>query len=132
MAVTDVLDFTAGTGGAAAAALHCGIKYEGICVNADQKKWLESLMDKVVYAVACDSPEHAAAVGASTELVNSIKLFYQGTVKEAKRYLSAQSSDMPAAGHDDAEDGGGGGGQQRREQLSEVQPSLATGTSDSV
>ena len=107
MAVTDVLDFTAGTGGAAAAALHCGIKYEGICVNADQKKWLESLMDKVVYAVACDSPEHAAAVGASTELVNSIKLFYQGTVKEAKRYLSAQSSDMPAAGHDDDEDEGG-------------------------
>ena len=109
MAVTDVLDFTAGTGGAAAAALHCGIKYEGICVNADQKKWLESLMDKVVYAVACDSPEHAAAVGASTELVNSIKLFYQGTVKEAKRYLVAQSSDTPAAGQDDDGDGGGEG-----------------------
>ena len=108
MAATDILDFTAGTGGAAAAALHCGIKYEGICVNADQKKWLESLMDKVVYAVACDSPEHAAAVGASTELVNSIKLFYQGTVKEAKRYLVAQSSDMQGAamGQDDDEDGG--------------------------
>ena len=106
MAVTDVLDFTAGSGAAAAAALHCGIKYEGICVNADQKKWLDSLMDKAVYAVACDSPGHAAAVGASTELVNSIKLFYQGTVKEAKRYLVAQSSDTPAAGQDDDGDGG--------------------------
>lgn len=107
MAATDILDFTAGTGGAAAAALHCGIQYEGICVNGDQKKWLESLMDKVVYAVACDSPGHAAAVGASTELVDSIKLFYQGTVKEAKRYLVAQSSDMQ--GEDDDEDGGSEG-----------------------
>ena len=101
MAVTDVLDFTAGTGGAAAAALQCGIKYEGICVNAVQKRWFEGLMDKVVYAVACDSPEHAAAVGASTELVDSIKLFYQGTVKEAKRYLVASD----AAGQDDDGDG---------------------------
>ena len=109
MAVTDVLDFTAGTGGAAAAALHCGIKHEGICVNADQKKWLDSLMDKVTYAVACDSHVHAAAVGASTELVNSIKLFFQGTVKEAKRYLVAQSSDTPAAGQDDDGDGGSEG-----------------------
>ena len=105
MGVTDILDFTAGTGGAAAAALHCGIKYEGICVNAVQKRWLEGLMDKVVYAVACDSPEHAAAVGASTELVNSIKLFYQGTVKEARRYLVAQSSDA-ARQDDDDEEGG--------------------------
>ena len=105
MAVTDILDFTAGTGAAAAAALNCGIKYEGICVNADQKKWLDSMVGKVVYAVACDSPGHAAAVGASTELVNSIKLFYQGTVKEAKRYLVAQSSDTPAAEQDDDGDG---------------------------
>ena len=39
--------------------------------------------------------------------MDSIKLFYQGTVKEAKRYLSAQGSDMPAAGDDDEEMGGG-------------------------
>ena len=105
MAVTDVLDFTAGSGAAAAAALHCGARYQGVCVNADQKKWLDSLMDKVVYAVACDSPGHAAAVGASTELVNSIKLFYQGTVKEAKRFLVAQSSDAAAADVDDEDEG---------------------------
>ena len=49
-------------------------------------------------------------------------------VKEAKRYLSAQSSDMPAAGHDDDEDGGGG----RTAATRAMQPSVATGTSDSV
>ena len=37
--------------------------------------------------------------------MDSIKLFYQGTVKEAKRYLVAQSSDTPAAGQDDDGDG---------------------------
>ena len=38
--------------------------------------------------------------------MDSIKLFYQGTVKEAKRYLVAQSYDMQgaAAGQDDDED----------------------------
>ena len=37
--------------------------------------------------------------------MDSIKLFYQGTVKEAKRYLVAQSSDTPAVEQDDDGDG---------------------------
>ena len=41
--------------------------------------------------------------------MDSIKLFYQGTVNEAKRYLVAQSSDTPAAGQDDDGDGGSEG-----------------------
>ena len=41
--------------------------------------------------------------------MDSIKLFYQGTVKEAKRYLVAQSSDTPAAWQDDDGDGGSKG-----------------------
>ena len=109
MAATDVLDFTAGTGAAAAAALQCGIRYEGMCVNADHKKWLDGLLDKVVYAVACDFPGDAAAVGASTETVGAIKLFYQGAVKEAKRFLVAQPFDMP--GEDDDEDKKGSEGE---------------------
>ena len=111
MAATDVVDFTAGTGGAAAAALQCGIRYEGMCVNADHKKWLDGLLDKVVYAVACESPVNAAAVGASQELVSSIKLFYQGTVKEAKRFLVAQSSDAAAAAADSADEDEGSEGE---------------------
>ena len=73
MGATDILDWTPGSGAAAAAALHCGIKYEGICTNSPQKKWLDGLLDKAIYAVAVDSPESAAAVGASTQ-INSTQL----------------------------------------------------------
>jgi len=107
MAVTDVLDFTAGTGAAAAAALHCGIKYEGVCVNADHKSWLDGLMDKVIYAVASESTEAAAAVGASEEHISSIKLFFQGTVKEARRFLVASADQLGKTdGDGDGEDEG--------------------------
>ena len=55
------------------------------------------MLDKTIYAVAADSPESAAAVGASAECVANIKLFFQGTVKEAKRYLIAAKDDSPDA-----------------------------------
>ena len=73
MAATEILDWTPGSGAAAAAALHCGIKYEGICTNTAHKQWLDGLLDKAIYAVAVDSPESAAAVGASTQ-INSTQL----------------------------------------------------------
>ena len=103
MAVTDMLDFTAGSGAAAAAALHCGARYQGVCVNADQKKWLDGLMDRIIYAVACENAETAAAVGATPEQVNSIKAWYQGTIKEAKRFLIAQGADVAVAEEDNDE-----------------------------
>ena len=90
-AATEVFDFTPGSGAAAAAALHCGI------VNLGHKQWLDGVLDKTIYAVAADSPESAAAVGASAECVANIKLFFQGTVKEAKRYLIAAKDDSPGA-----------------------------------
>ena len=93
MGATDILDWTPGSGAAAAAALHCGIKYEGICTNSPHKKWLDGLLDKAIYAVAVDSPESAAAVGASPDFVNNIKVFFQGTVKEAKRFFMSTSGE---------------------------------------
>ena len=103
MSVTDILDFTAGSGAAAAAALHCGARYHGVCVNADQKKWLDSLMDRVIYAVACENADSAAAVGATPEQVFAIKTWYQGTIKEAKRFLIAQGADVAVAEEDNDE-----------------------------
>jgi hypothetical protein len=73
--------------------LHCGIKYEGACINANHKQWLETMLDKAIYAVALESPESATAVGVTQECVANIKLFFQGTVKEAKRYLLASGGD---------------------------------------
>ena len=37
------------------------------------EQWLGGLLDKAIYAVAVDSPESAAAVGASTQ-INSTQL----------------------------------------------------------
>ena len=87
LGATDILDWTPGSGAAAAAALHLGIKYEGICTNSSQRQWLDGLLDRAIYAVAVDSVEGAEAVGASPEFVNGIKLFFQGTVKEARRFF---------------------------------------------
>ena len=76
MAATEILDLTPGSGVAAVAALHCGIKYEGCCTNAAHKQWLDGLLDKAIYAVAAESLESAAAVGASADYVNNIKRFF--------------------------------------------------------
>ena len=93
---TEVWDLTPGSGAAASAALSLGIKYEGLCVNEGQQQWLDVLMDKVVFAVAVESNDAAAAIGASKAHVASIKMFFQGTVKEAKRYLvNAEKGDVP-------------------------------------
>ena len=82
MAATEILDWTPGSGAAAAAALHCGIKYEGVCTNTAHKQWLDGLLDKAIYAVAVDSPAGATAVGASPDYVNNIKLFSKGPSKK--------------------------------------------------
>jgi hypothetical protein len=113
MGATEIFDLTPGSGAAAIAALHCGIKYEGVCINANHKQWLETMLDKAIYAVALESPESATAVGVTQECVANIKLFFQGTVKEAKRYLLASGGDSnvpdPAddADQDDEESSGG-------------------------
>ena len=59
------------------------------CVNSAHKQWLESLMDSAIFAVATESGDSAAAVGATKEHVEQIKTFFSATVKEAKRYLTA-------------------------------------------
>ena len=86
--VTHVLDATPGSGAAASAALASGAIYDGFCVNSAHKQWLESLMDSAIFAVATESGDSAAAVGATKEHVDQIKTFFSATVKEAKRYLT--------------------------------------------
>ena len=99
--VTHVLDATPGSGAAASAALASGAIYDGFCVNSAHKQWLESLMDSAIFAVATESGDSAAAVGATKEHVEQIKTFFSATVKEAKRYLTA---DGPV--EEDGEEGG--------------------------
>ena len=102
---TEVWDLTPGSGAAASAALSLGIKYEGLCVNEGQQQWLDVLMDKVVFAVAVESNDAAAAIGASAAHVASIKMFFHGTVKEAKRYLvNVEKGDAPPNKDDEEEE----------------------------
>ena len=69
----------------------------------DIHRWLDSLMDRVIYAVACENADSAAAVGATPEQVFAIKTWYQGTIKEAKRFLIAQGADVAVAEEDNDE-----------------------------
>ena len=90
--VTHVFDVTPGSGAAGAAALAVGAQYEGFCINAAHKQWLDNLMDSAIFALAVESPEVAAATGATEEHVAHIKVFFSATVKDAKRYLIAETS----------------------------------------
>ena len=47
-------------------------------------------------AAAAESPESAAAVGATPEYVANIKLFFPGGVKEVERFLSATGDSQDA------------------------------------
>ena len=85
--------------------------------------------------MAVDSVEGAEAVGASPEFVNGIKLFFQGTVKEARRFFtstygegndvanvdsdpddgsSSDSSDSECERAGRRKGGGGGGGKKKK------------------
>ena len=71
----------------------------------DIHRWLDSLMDRVIYAVACENADSAAAAGATPEQVFAIKTWYQATIKDAKRFLIAQGAGAAAAeeDHDEGE-----------------------------
>ena len=69
----------------------------------DIHRWLDSLMDRVIYAFVCENADSAAAVGATPEQVFAIKTWYQGTIKEAKRFLIAQGADVAVAEEDNDE-----------------------------
>ena len=58
-------------------------------------------MDCTVFALAVESDEAAAAVGASKEHVALVRMFFSATVKDAKRYLS--SDPAPAGDEEEAD-----------------------------
>ena len=99
--VAHILDVTPGSGAAASAALGNGANYDGCCVNTAHRQWLDDLMDCTIFALAVESDEAAAAVGASKEHVGQIRMFFSATVKDAKRYLS---SDPAPAGDDESDE----------------------------
>ena len=84
---------TPGSGAAAAAALGSGIHYEGLCTNGAHKQCLDGLMDIAIYAIATESDEAAAAVGATKEHVANARLFFASTLKQAKRFVTAETAD---------------------------------------
>ena len=107
--VTHIMDVTPGSGAAASAALAIGATYEGFCVNGPHKQWLENLMDSAIFALAVESKETAAAVGATQEHIDQIKSFFSGTVKDAKRYLDPNSGTTAGDADDEEGDAGSSG-----------------------
>ena len=88
--VTHILDMTPGSGAAASAALAAGATYDGFCINAPHKQWLENLMDSAIFALAVEK-DSAEAVGATQEHIDQIRMFFSATVKDARRYLGSDS-----------------------------------------
>ena len=99
--VTHILDITPGSGAAASAALAAGATYDGFCINGPHKQWLENLMDSAIFALAVEK-DSAAAVGATQEHIDQIRMFFSATVKDARRYLGSDSG--PPAAEDDKEE----------------------------
>ena len=73
--ITHIWDVTPGSGAAASAALATGTQYEGFTANAAHKQWIEAIMDRAIFALAIESDETTAAVGATKEHVAIIRLF---------------------------------------------------------
>jgi len=91
LGVTHVFDCASvGAGSAAIGALYAGVRYDGVCVNAAHREWLERLMNR---ATACVMSEGAASYDAKT-VGKDIQRHFADIVAETRRYLRPAAESM--------------------------------------
>ena len=89
---THVFDLTPGSGAAACAAAVLDISYEGVAMNAAHAAWLDSIMDKAIFAVMqirdishahCGKESDAEA----KELQANVLEHFKELIEEGRKYV---------------------------------------------
>ena len=80
--VTEVVDFTPGSGAACIAAIYQNVQYMGIPYNEAHEVWLTDLLHRIFIGLAVESD-----VGADKELINKTETFLARAVVQAKSLL---------------------------------------------
>ena len=90
--VTQVVDFTPGSGAlavAASGAMQC----EGIAANNAHRDWLDSIVDRCVMHKAGHEAGYAERTGGDAEFCEKASRFFGGTMVEARRLLMPEVPD---------------------------------------
>ena len=100
--VTHIVDFTPGSAAlaiAASGAMH----YEGIAVNEEQQKWLDSILDRCIMYLVGKDEKHCVNLGGDAEFAARVKKFFAGSMQEVQRYLEPLHDEKEEEEGDDDE-----------------------------
>ena len=84
---THIVDFTPGSGALAIASLSLGLQYEGLSASGEHNEWLDMILDRVTVYLCAKSPEQCVTMGAEESVCENVKLYFAGTIMEAKRLM---------------------------------------------
>ena len=100
--VTHIVDFTPGSAAlaiAASGAMH----YEGIAVNEEQQKWLDSILDRCIMYLVGKDEKVCENLGGDAEFAARVKKFFAGSMQEVQRYLEPLHDEKEEEEGDDDE-----------------------------
>ena len=98
---TEIVDFTAGTGATAIAALHLGVHCRAFCHNASHQNWLQSVLQRIFLALTADKKLKAPA---DEELRSNVERYLHRAVEGARKLLPQESSAVGDRCDDDSAD----------------------------
>ena len=84
--VTHIVDFTPGSAALAIAASGA-MQYEGIAVNEEQQKWLDSILDRCIMYLVGKDEKYVESLGGDAEFGARVKKFFAGSMQEVQRYM---------------------------------------------
>jgi len=95
MAIENIFDLTAGSGGAAIGAFYLGLQYDGVCGNSLHKLWCDQVIDKAMFAVVADG-----GAGANKPYIAKVMQYFGAAVDAGMRIIRAPESaeEVPAKG----------------------------------
>ena len=89
LGATEIVDFTAGTGATAIAALHLGVHCRAFCHNASHQNWLQGLLQRIFLALTADKKLKAPA---DEELRSNVERYLRRAAEGARKLLPQESS----------------------------------------
>ena len=63
------------------------MQYEGIAVNEEQQKWLDSILDRCIMYLVGKDEKYVESLGGDAEFAARVKKFFAGSMQEVQRYV---------------------------------------------
>ena len=79
------------------------MQYEGIAVNEEQQKWLDSILDRCIMYLVGKDEKYVESLGGDAEFAARVKKFFAGSMQEVQRYLQPLHDEKEEEEGDDDE-----------------------------